>query len=66
MTRTAIGKVLEPVDRASKPAIPLFDFPDEEEDSFIPPEAELAPREAGFVLAVTSLHLDLGSNPCGD
>jgi hypothetical protein len=66
VTRTAIGKVLEPVDRAAKPAIPLFDFPDEEEDSFIPPEAELAPREAGFVLAVTSLHLDLGSNPCGE
>ena len=61
MTRTAIGNVLEAVDRPATAAIPPFDFP--EEDSFVPPEPELAPTEAGFVLAVTLLHLDLGSDP---
>jgi hypothetical protein len=61
VTFTAIGKVLEPVDRASEPAIPLPDSPDEEEARFARLEA---PREAGLVAAVVLLHLDLGSNPC--
>jgi len=60
VTYTAIGKVLEAVDRAAKPAILPLKFSDE--DSFVPPEAELA-IEAGFLLAVTFLHLNLGSDP---
>ena len=61
MPYTVIGKVLEAVDRAAKPAIPFLDFSDKE-DSFVPPEAELAPTEAGFLLAITLLHLKLGTN----